>query len=322
MSQENALPRELTAYAYRHLTRILPPSTPHPAADEVEADVRTWAQRTGVYGPDQEHQLARRRIGHLAGWCMPQAPTPVVRLAARYLAWVFVFDDTVGEDAKRLNRALVWDLPGLLEAGVAHPAAPAGGLTAALAAVRRDIVDAGGEPLLPQLAVALRHYLAGCAREAPWRASRVPPALGTYLHDRVHTSGGHPLYLHRLAPGMPPLSEPLPPPVTGLAELAFLIGALANDLIGFTAEQHLGDPVNAVTVLAHEYCLPLPDAYRATVVLHASHKHHFDTGHARLLADPALTEPQRRLVHAIGGWVAGSAAALEPYWQHALAHQP
>ncbi|WP_254874076.1 DUF6152 family protein [Streptomyces sp. CAI-155] len=110
--------------------------------------------------------------------------------------------------------------------------------------------------------------------------------------------------------------------LTGVAELAFLIGGLANDLLGHAAEQQQGDPVNAVTVLAHEYGLPLPEAYRATVVLHAAHQHRFDALCAGLLADTALSGPQHRFVRAVMGWVAGSAAAVEPYWHHLLATRP
>ncbi|WP_052868686.1 terpene synthase family protein [Streptomyces niger] len=368
MNPETDSPHELTAYAYHHLTRLLPPSsTPHPAAEKVEEEVRRWAMRTGLYGPGQESCLARRKIGHLVGSCMPDAPTPVVRLTAHYLAWVFAFDDTVAEDAHRWSDTLARDLPHLLEHGTPtsnapnerkatsgpnapneaneanafnepnasnesnatsepnvpnEPNAQESDLIAALADIRQDIVTAGGEPLLTQLAAGLRQYLDSCTRETPWRATRMPPALGDYLCDRTHTSGGHPLYLHRLAPGMPPLTEALPPAVIGLAELAFLIGGLANDLLGFAAEQQHDDPVNAVTVLAHEYRLPTPDAYRATVILHATLTHRFTTDHARLLTDPGLSEPQRRFVVAIGGWVAGSAAATTPYWHHLQTQQP
>ncbi|WP_444970583.1 terpene synthase family protein [Streptomyces sp. SAI-25] len=130
------------------------------------------------------------------------------------------------------------------------------------------------------------------------------------------------MYLHLLAPGMPGGTAPPTASLTGVAELAFLIGGLANDLLGHAAEQQQGDPVNAVTVLAHEYGLPLPEAYRATVVLHAAHQHRFDALCAGLLADTALSGPQHRFVRAVMGWVAGSAAAVEPYWHHLLTTRP
>jgi 2-methylisoborneol synthase len=310
----------LAAYAHRHLLRLSPSAVRHPAADKLEADVRGWAVGAGLC-EDGGRALERRRVGQLVGCCMPTAPVGVARLAARYLAWVFHFDDTVAEHPDRLAEHLAWDLPDLLLSGRGRPEAPSCVHLTALVAVRADIIGGGGREVLPQLADGLRRYLQGCASEA-WRASGTPPGLDAYLRERTHTAGGHPLYLHRLAPGMPPPGQALPAPVAGLAELAFLIGGLANDLLGHAVEHRHGDPVNAVSVLAHEYALAPAEAYRATVVLHAGHKHRFDTDRARLQNDPSLTPPQQHLVRAIAGWVDGSAAALEPYFQHLLSTRP
>ncbi|SCD49958.1 MULTISPECIES: terpene synthase family protein [unclassified Streptomyces] len=314
-------PYALAAYARRHLLRLAPAVGDHPMAEELEADVRSWATGHGLSGPGDDG-LERRRIGRLVGRCMPGAPFGVARLVARHLAWVFHFDDTVAEHADRLAAHQAWDPPAVLRSGRLPAGAPACAHFTSLISLREDIVAAGGTGLLPLLADGLRRYAESCAREAPWRASGTPPTLAEYLAQRVHTSGGHPMYLHLLAPGMPSGHAPLTAPLTGLAELAFLIGALANDLLGHAAEQRQGDPVNAVTVLAHEYGLPAPEAYRAALVLHAGHQHRFDAACAGLLADAALSEAQRRFVHAVMGWVAGSAAAVEPYWHHLLATHP
>ena len=313
--------RELSVQAFRHMLRYTPPGAPHPAADEVENHLAAWSVAVGLCEPGQMQALARRRIGHLVGWCMPDAPVAVVGLAAQYLAWVFIFDDTVAENQEELRRHAITDLPAVLATGILPPGQP-GSLVTALASVHQHVMGGGGAALLPHLAQGLRQYLASCAREGPWRAGGTPPTLAAYLDDRTHTSGGHPLYLHLLAPGMPPLGEPLPSSVTALAELAFLVGALANDLLGFAAEARQGDPVNVITVLAHEFTYTTTDAYRAANVLHAAHKHRFDTEHARLFDDPSLTEPQRAFVRAIGGWVAGSAAAIEPYLHHLVSLEP
>ncbi|ONI54971.1 MULTISPECIES: terpene synthase family protein [unclassified Streptomyces] len=277
--------------------------------------------RQGLNGPGDDG-LERRRIGRLVGRCMPGAPFGVARLVARHLAWVFHFDDTVAEHADRLAAHRAWDPPAVLRSGRLPAGAPACAHLTSLISLREDIVASGGSGLLPLLADGLRRYAESCAREAPWRASGTPPTLAEYLALRVHTSGGHPMNLHLLAPGMPSGRAPLTAPLTGLAELALLIGALANDLLGHAAEQRQGDPVNAVTVLAHEYGLPAPEAYRAAVVLHAGHQHRFDAACAGLLADATLSEAQRRFVHAVMGWVAGSAAAVEPYWHHLLTTHP
>ncbi|MFI9630057.1 hypothetical protein [Streptomyces sp. NPDC052042] len=291
------------------------------AGRERRESVRMQAAELFEQGIKPLEVAPRRKVGHLAGWCMPDAPVPVLHLTARYLAWVFIFDDSVAEDQERLRQHAAMNLPRVLETGVVPPGRSSA-LVPVLASVHQDIVDAGGGPLLPRLAAGLQHYLDSCAREGPWRATGTPSTLDAYLDDRTHTSGGHPLYLHLLAPGMPPLDEPLPSPVIGLAELAFLIGALANDLLGFAAEARHSDPVNAVTVLAHEFAYSTTDAYRAATVLHAAHKHRFDTDYARLLGEAGLTEPQRTFVRAIGGWVAGSAAAIEPYLHHLLNLEP
>lgn len=312
-------PEGLTDFAHSHLMRLFPPARQHPDAAELEAELRRWVVSTGLYAADEQQQLNKRQIGHLVAWCMPDAPLDVARLTIHYLAWVFVFDDTIAEDHQLLKEYLALDLPGLLRDGMTRLGTAPPCLLTSLAAVRQEIVDAGGENLLAHLASGLRQYLDACAREAPWRETGRPPTLGDYLRDRAATSGGHPLYLQRLAPGMPPCGEDLPPELIGLAEMAFLIGGLANDLLGFVYEQQHDDPVNVVTVLAHEYALPLPEAYRAAVILHATHKHRFDSDYARLITDPRLTQPQHRLAIAMNGWVGGSAAAIEPYWR-ALAH--
>ncbi|MEW1581579.1 terpene synthase family protein [Streptomyces microflavus] len=326
-------PYALAAYSHRHLLRLSPAAGDHPAAEELEADVRSWATGRGLSAPGDDG-LARRRIGRLVGRCMPGAPVAVARLTARYLAWVFHFDDTVAEHADRLAVHRASDPPGILLSGRLPDGAPACAHLTSLVSVHEAVVAAGGTALLPLLADGLRRYVENCARETPWRATGTPPTLAEYLAQRVHTSGGHPMYLHLLAPGMPggrdpqtdpqtgPPNAPLTAPLTGLAELAFLIGGLANDLLGHAAEQRRGDPVNAVTVLAHEYGLPVPEAYRAVVVLHAGHQHRFDAACAGLLADATLPAAQQRFVHAVMGWVAGSAAAVEPYWHQLLATEP
>ncbi|MFF0504627.1 terpene synthase family protein [Streptomyces fimicarius] len=314
-------PYALAAYARRHLLRLSPAAGDHPAAEELEADVRSWATARGLSTPGDDW-LERRRIGRLVGRCMPGAPVAVAQVTARYLAWVFHFDDTVAEHADRLAAHRVWDPPAILRSGRLPAGAPACTHFTSLVSAHEDIVAAGGTGLLPLLADGLRRYSESCARETPWRATGAAPTLADYLAQRVHTSGGHPMYLHLLAPGMPSGRDPLTAPLTGLAELAFLIGGLANDLLGHASEQQQGDPVNAVTVLAHEYGLPVPEAYRAALVLHAGHQHRFDAARAGLLADTTLSAPRRRFVHAVTGWVAGSAAAVEPYWHHLLATHP
>ncbi|MGW3439302.1 terpene synthase family protein [Streptomyces bacillaris] len=314
-------PYALAAYAHRHLLRLAPEAGDHPAAGELETDVRDWAGGHGLGAPGDSGP-ERRRIGRLVGRCMPGAPFGVARLTARHLAWVFHFDDTVAEHPDRLAAHRAWDPPGVLLSGRLPAEATACTHLTSLVSLRADIVAAGGAELLPLLAEGLRRYVEECAREAPWRATGTPPGLADYLARRVHTSGGHPMYLHLLAPGMPEGTAPLTAPLLGVAELAFLIGGLANDLLGHAAEQQQGDPVNAVTVLAHEYGLTPPEAYRATVVLHAAHQHRFDALCAGLLADTALSGPQHRFVRAVMGWVAGSAAAVEPYWHQLLATRP
>ncbi|QHC27553.1 terpene synthase family protein [Streptomyces sp. HF10] len=314
--------RALAAFARHHLLRLSPPAGDHPMARELETDVRSWAERVGLTADGGRAGLERRRIGRLVGRCMPDVPFGVARLTARQLAWVFHFDDTVAEDTRRLAAHRSWDPPGVLLTGRLPAGARSCAHLNALKSLRAGITAAGGTALLPRLADGLRRYVESCAREAPWRATGTPPDLETYLAERVHTSGGHPMYLHLLAPGMPPAAEPLPASLTGLAELAFLLGALANDLLGHAAEHERGDPVNAVTVLARAYALPLPEAYRATVVLHAAHQHRFETERARLADDMTLTEAQHRFVQAVTGWVRGSAAAVEPYWHHLLADHP
>ncbi|MCX5205569.1 terpene synthase family protein [Streptomyces sp. NBC_00237] len=306
----------LADYAHTHLLRLFAPARPHPDAAVLEADVRGWVTATGLHRLVAEERLTTWQVGHLIGFCMPGAPLPVARLTARYLMWEFVFDDAVAEQDLLLRQYQSYDLPRLLGAGDRPPAVADDPLLDALARLRGEIMEAGGELLLPVLADGLRHYLAASARQSPWRSSEQPPCLGDYLRDRTSTAGGHPLYLQRLAPGMPAPGESLPPALTALAELAFLLGGLANDLLGYAIEQANGDPVNVVTVLAHEYALTRAEAYRAAVILHAGHKHRFDANAAALAADGRLTRQHHHFAEAVAGWVHGSAAAVEPYWQH------
>ncbi|MEU3622962.1 hypothetical protein BS329_20395 [Amycolatopsis coloradensis] len=311
----------LARFAHTHIQRLAPPSTRrHPDSDSIETELRHWATTVDLYAGEDIQQLTRRQVGLIVGCCMPDVPTPIARVTAHYLAWVFAFDDTVAEHEPLLAIHQAMDLPGLLRDGATHDRSAAQGLAGVLVSVRDEIVDIGGMALLPQLAGQLGRYLDACAGEAPWRRTGRPPALAAYLHDRTATSGGHPLLLHRLMPGMPPPGAPLPAGLDSLADQAFLIGGLANDLLGFAHEQRQGDPVNVVTVLAGEYALPLPEAYRAAVILHAAHTHRFAADLVRTSGDPALAESHRALAAAIGGWVEGSAAAIEPYWQHLLAH--
>jgi 2-methylisoborneol synthase len=196
--------------------------------------------------------------------------------------------------------------------GLSQDRAQEGFLTA-LAGIRNEIVALDGAALLPELADDLDRYLTACLREAPWRTKGQVPALTAYLWDRAATSGGHPLLLHRLQSAMPPLDRPLSPDVSSLVDLAFLIGGLTNDIVGFPFEQECGDPVNVVTVLAHENDITPAKALDAAVELHAAHKHWFDTESARILADPGADPTLRFFTRAVTGWVAGTSAAMAGY---------
>ncbi len=253
---------------------------------------------------------------------MPDAPYEVITLAARYVGWLFVFDHQAVENAalSEVYRAL--DPAGVLEHGRARGSEPGGRhFLDTLLDLRRQIIERGGAVLLPELADGLAGYLDACAREGPWRVEGRVPALADYLRDRAATGGCHVLYLHRLA-FLPVTAgaghERLPSELVDLAEQAFLIGGLANDLISWRFENDHADPVNLVTVLAHHYRLDTAEAFRAAVVVHAAIKDQFDLRCARLAAAPGRCDPG--MVTAISGWVNGCAAAAETYWQDDRRH--
>ncbi|WP_157431447.1 terpene synthase family protein [Actinomadura hibisca] len=298
------------AFVLDHLASLFPPARRHPRTADIEADVHAWAaahalDSSGTTGGG----LARRGVGHIVGSCMSEASLPIATLTARYLAWVFVFDDQVAENARLLGTYRSRAPENVLRGG---PAPEDDALLTALADLREQIIGCGGAWLLPELSDHLAAYLAACAREAPWRADGQVPPLTDYLHDRIATSGGHALHLHRL--DFPRNLGGLPPHLLELADLAHLIGGLVNDLIGWDHDQRHHDPVNLVTVLAHHYGLPVPAAHRAAVVLLAAHKHRFDALHDRLRTAATWCDPH--LLAAIAGWVDGCAAAITAYRRH------
>ncbi|MFO0686099.1 MAG: terpene synthase family protein [Sandaracinus sp.] len=243
-------------------------------ADAVEAATRQWVVDRGLaLASHARARFDRVQVGLLVACTYPDVSHADRRLAADFLAWVFLQDDRLDEARDGHDAGAVADVfRGYLDVVGGRPARP-------------------GEPnnvrVLDELATRLRarasdvwmdrfreslrgFWLDGVVVETAYRQRGVVPTRAEYLAQRVHSIGVlQVLDLAELFRG-----TPLPPEIRhdesheALRDAAARIIACANDLYSYDKERRAGDPNNLVTVLVQHEGMTLEQALDEVVRVH------------------------------------------------------
>ncbi|MCF2530927.1 terpene synthase family protein [Yinghuangia soli] len=297
------MPRDLDrliADTVAHVASRCPRPAPHPAADAVAMEARTWARRTGLSAAAEGGAVDRTHPVAPVAEAMHDAPVGALRITGLFATWLAVLEDR-GE-AVGWDPAYAASLVGILRDG--HSTG-ADALHFALTDLRERITAAGGAALLPDLADALARHAAAAHREQDWLAAEAPPALPEFLDNRVDRTGV-PLFtlLHRLdpalgAPGGPP-AEGVPP----LTELAGLLVGVAEDLTGYPRAMQTGTRLTLVPVLMREYGHSVPTAFQSATVLYGAWRTQLDHGVRALRSLPGVSAATVRQAQSTELWAA------------------
>ncbi|MEO5875150.1 MAG: terpene synthase family protein [Streptosporangiaceae bacterium] len=235
------------------LTECVPglavPCRIHEEIWQIGEDTGAWARNSGlVLGDPDTTRLGRGRFGRMAARIFPEAPADRVVLFAKWLTWLFAFDDArdegpLGGSATAID-ALYSDLWKAVRRRAARPGA--GPLELALAELWRESAAEMGSDWRRRFTGHLDAHRAGCLEEAVNRRTGSAPALEDYPLLRRRTNG---LFMFDLAE--PVLGVEVPESVAvSRAWLSLVDGtsdvmAWCNDVASFTQDS---DPCNYVIV--------------------------------------------------------------------------
>jgi hypothetical protein len=266
--------------------------------DEIEADVRKWALRLGLYRPDAATALMEGPCTVLACVVMPDAPAELVRLTSMYWTLIIAFDDQVVE-AGHPPEPYLHSVAEILLHGVLPEKPDVFHL--AFAEIRAGILAVGGEALLPAFTGHVTDAIGTYIREWECQQDDRMPGMDEYLRAAVANSHILPgMLLQRMQPGLLAPGTPLPADLDHLARLVTVIARLENDLLSYRKDERDG-AVNACWILAREYGIePIPAVPVVLGVINALRVQHDDLL-AAVRTDPARAETHWQAT-TIGDW--------------------
>ncbi|MFD4938310.1 terpene synthase family protein [Streptomyces virginiae] len=249
------------------------PPTPHPPADQLDADSVRWMVDFGICTPDS--WLAQINSGHVAAMMVPlhedEGPARHLGLFSDFCYWAYAWDDA--RDARldlrppgaltshclRLDRIL--DHPG----PAPHERDP---YCQSLWDLRRRLADLADTDQALRVSDGTRRYIHGSYQWTRKQRSRTIPTLNDYLLLRSDDCAGSwmvPFYPliggYQLTP-----EEANDPLALIITDLVPLIGALDNDVISHHREAAIGE-FNVLDVLRNENGYPLTDAVTDAIAL-------------------------------------------------------
>ena len=235
----------------------------HPDTAAIGAASRAWLRGLGLLDDRNAAVFARARFEELAGRVYYDLGASTVRLAADFIAALFVLDDwldATGAPATRdaaLAAAALAALRTAARTGVAPPAdAPLAPVAAALADLTARLRAAGGR--LDRYLAELDVYLDGVIAETGHR-TRGYASLADYAEARVAFSAVYAC----VELGLAAHGRALAPALRPLARAANLSVSWVNDLYSWPKERALGERSNLIPVLLPGCDDREPDAFHA-----------------------------------------------------------
>ncbi|WP_207957861.1 terpene synthase family protein [Streptomyces sp. YIM 98790] len=244
----------------------------HPRVEEIERRAVAWIDEQQVYQDESERRmvLASSSADFYARFA-PYADEDGVLMAAMWVYWAFLFDDTrcdhgpLSADPGRFAQ-----LAGRVQRALEAPTADSRGerFIPPLQDLARRMRASRSPVQVARFAHAHRAWLSGVVWQIGNRARGHMPDLDEYLAMRRLTAGGEPTYgLMEIATGTEaPDREFHRPAVRALSEMAMTVAALDNDRHSLRAELLAGHTdQNIYTVLMRHRDLAPADAVQAAV---------------------------------------------------------
>lgn len=282
------------------LDRLFRPTPTHPDSERLNAAFTEWALNSGMYPGELAYKAAQARVGTLVYWIAPQCSLPVLWSVGTSILWSIAVDDGMIErglpisDLKRASDDMI------RSGETAHALTPASRYWLEL---RREVIELGGGELLPQIADATQLILMACEQEQRYIKDDSLPSLVEYLKQRTRTFFlQHTLTIHRCEPGLLPPHRHFCDRLRWLTDMASVLQALDNDILGYERDIEANFPMNVIPVMALEFRVDLPTAYLMSLDLAEVLKHNFDALVEDLCTDPGDYPEAAAMARAIAGY--------------------
>jgi hypothetical protein len=235
----------------------------------IGADVTAWARRTGlIVGEPDTAPLERARFERLAARIFPVVPGDRVSLYARWLVWLFAFDDARDDGPVGGSATAVDDLYGhlLMSLRRGGPRPGADPMELALNELWRATTPAMSPDWRRRFLTHMERHRAACVEEAVNRRTGRTPSLEEYPSLRRRSLGRFMFDLAEPALGVEVPAAVVPTaPWQSLVEGLTDLMAWCNDVASYAMEAGRADPHNYITVVA-EACRLDPGRAAARVV--------------------------------------------------------
>ncbi len=291
----------------------VPRVRPHGSAADLDRDCLSWAADFGLVSDDRSRRrLARIGCGACAAYTWPYATLELLTFGARFIAWMFMFDDAVGEGAgardlrEHMETLASYDRV-LFGAACPPDATPLHTALADLMSSAAALADTLQLDWVPRFRAGVRRFFDGCTLEFSHRRARRSPGLAEYRRIRALSIGAHSVFaISELATGHLLSEEAFQHPLAIRAtEQASLMLAWGNDIYSFPKECSDREPLNLVSVIAREDRLDGLSALRAAVDTYNKDLSRFEsTAATASRLSPALAA----YTHGLACWIHGNTA--------------
>ncbi len=290
----------LAPWGRMRLARLFRSTPTHPDSARLDAALIEWALRSGLFHGAMADKAAEARIGYLVYWAAPLGSLPVLWPMGTLTLWLLAVDDSMierGVPIGDLKRAC----DDLIRSGqTSHPMTPASRYWLEL---RREVIALGGGELLPQIADAERRYFGAGEQEQRYIKDDGLPSLAEYVKQRIRIFGMHATMLvQRCERGLLPPHRSFCDRLRWLADLANLIQALDNDIVGYQRDIEANFPMNIILVLSLEFRADLATGYLMSLDLLEMVKHIFDALVEDVCANPGPCSEAAAQARAIAAW--------------------
>lgn len=293
---------------HTELDRMFPGHpAPHPDTERLGVEIADWARKIGIGAEigdwakevSVDGDRGENEPIHFVATALVEAPTEVLSIAGRFVTWLFIFDDQ--GDIQPWPADYYTSLVQLLREGGAPDTSDPNHV--ALSDIREDIVNAGGTPLLPELADTLGRYCDASLEADRWDDANTVPPLAEYLRNRgARMTTEIFVVLQRLQPGLWSPGESVTPLFRALTEMTSVLCGIENDLVSYHRDLDEGTQ-NLVDVLRSEHQLSLREAFAAGLAAYATLKTQLEAL-VNAVAGTKEAEPQRQQAHSLLAWVA------------------
>ncbi len=255
----------LAPWGRMRLARIFKTLPEHPDSERLDAAFVDWGQRSGLYDDAPPEALAETRMGHLVHWCAPLTSEPVLWSIGTYLLWMIAIDDyhvETGRPLTDLKRAC----NDVIHSGESSlPQTPGSRYFIEL---RRELRDLGGQDLYKQIADDVQILFLSNEKEQRYIEDDTLPSLSGYLQRRARNGGVNgPILVQRCEEGLLPPHRYFCERLTWIGDLATILAALDNDIVGYQRDIEADPPINIITVLSLEFRVDLATAYVMAIEL-------------------------------------------------------